>query len=370
MKTMNKRVSVWQINKFTFLKDTFLTKIRSGEWEEGNQIPSEKELAKTYNVNVNTISKVITSLEAEGYLRRVHGIGTFVLPKPERSYQFCVILPEFSFGIGPLILSGIVKAAFEKRVSISIRVHHNRSEEGLRIVHELISGPAPDGVIIIPPQEGGARQRQRMASILLKKGIKIVVVDRKIEGFNLDAVLTDNFKSAFEVASHLINIHKFEKIWFVSERLTTTVRERERGYRRAMECNGLEPIIFRIRSSSLLADGYRLIKEKIEEEGYPEAVFTINDLIGMGVEYALLEKGVKIGEDVALVGFDDLPLVSQLPVPLTTVRQPFFEEGEKSVELLFNRVENPHAPLQEVVLPSKLVLRGSCGCKIKEEVLV
>jgi LacI family transcriptional regulator/LacI family repressor for deo operon, udp, cdd, tsx, nupC, and nupG len=95
----------------------------------------------------------------------------------------------------------------------------------------------------------------------------------------------------------------------------------------------------------------------------PEAIFVCNNLMTLGALRALHELGVRIPEQVALVGFDDMPWAGDLNPPLTAVAQPGYELGVQAVELLLKRLANPNSPYRKVILQPRLVVRQSCGAK-------
>ncbi|MBI5667682.1 MAG: substrate-binding domain-containing protein [Chloroflexi bacterium] len=93
----------------------------------------------------------------------------------------------------------------------------------------------------------------------------------------------------------------------------------------------------------------------------PEALFVCNNLMTLGAQRALRELGVRIPDDVALVGFDDMPWAGDLNPPLTAVAQPGYELGQQAVELLLKRFDQPDAPYRKVILQPRLIVRQSCG---------
>ena len=97
----------------------------------------------------------------------------------------------------------------------------------------------------------------------------------------------------------------------------------------------------------------------------PTAIVSVNDLAAVSLLKAALKKGIAIPERLSLTGFDDLPMVSHVEVPLTTIAQPFFDIGAKAVRVLQNLIKNPDAPREELLLPTTLVVRESTSRPIK-----
>ena len=118
-----------------------------------------------------------------------------------------------------------------------------------------------------------------------------------------------------------------------------------------------------IRAGAHLEDGYRAALAyfgSVAPDARPTAVTCFNDLVALGVCRALAERGLRVPTDVAVVGYDDIPLLEYLPVPLTSVRVPTFEMGRLAAELLLRHVEGgPSVPTQKIYLDAELVVRRS-----------
>ncbi len=114
-----------------------------------------------------------------------------------------------------------------------------------------------------------------------------------------------------------------------------------------------------------------------EESGYlamkrlllimPEAVFAASDTMAIGAIRAVREAGLRVPEDIAFVGFDDLPIASLSDFKLTTVHQPIFQFGAKAVETLIDLIENGIKPSRRIIMDTDLVIRDSCGASQKKE---
>ena len=96
----------------------------------------------------------------------------------------------------------------------------------------------------------------------------------------------------------------------------------------------------------------------------PDAVFAASDVMAMGALRALRDAGRRVPEDIALVGFDDMPFAARTDPPLTTVRQPVQRTGEVAAETLMDLIEHPDAQPRRILLPTELVIRASCGSKL------
>jgi LacI family transcriptional regulator len=141
--------------------------------------------------------------------------------------------------------------------------------------------------------------------------------------------------------------------------------DRQEGYLKALVERGRDV------DSALIAEG-----DFTEAGGYyamqrllparPDAVFAASDLMALGAMRAVREAGLRIPDDVAFVGFDDLPL-AVLPEPqLTTVRQPIYQFGFKAVEILIDLIENGIEPARRILLDTELIIRDSCGASRRD----
>ena len=194
----------------------------------------------------------------------------------------------------------------------------------------------------------------------------IVALDRPIgtpdAGHCLDTVVVQNHEGARQAVHHLIEHHDHQEILFLGYGAGLyTVRSRFEGYKEAMDQAGLETQESFDCSSSEAA--VELLRHAIEKKRV-SAVFSGNNLVTRRVLYALLQLGVRIPEDIALIGFDDFELADLLHPALTVIRQPVAELGETAARLLFQklRTEGAARPAKQLVLPVEFVQRHSCGC--------
>ncbi|RDI90893.1 transcriptional regulator [Thermosipho africanus Ob7] len=195
----------------------------------------------------------------------------------------------------------------------------------------------------------------------LKSGVPIVALDYNIEDITCDSVNVNNKQGAFIAMNHLYeNGHR--KILFIrGPHLSPAALEREKGVLKFLkkhddvevfysEFEGYEPEI-----------GYESVIAHLEKYGKNfTAIFTINDWTATGALSALYEKGLKVPEDISLVGFDDAPYVKYIVPPLTTIKQPRWEMGQTAAQLLIERIQNKGSNIpKNVILQPQLIVRKS-----------
>jgi LacI family transcriptional regulator len=193
----------------------------------------------------------------------------------------------------------------------------------------------------------------------------VVVIDRRMSNIEVDTVLADNFKGAFLAVQHLTQLgHK--RIGVVSGPLhLTSARERYTGYLQAMSDAQLAVETGLTRFGDYRqASGYALTRELLEMPDPPSALFIANNQMTIGAMNAIHDGGWLIPDDVAVIGFDDLPWAVSLNPPLTTVAQPTFEIGTGAADLLMIRIANPDRPSRTLVFETRLIVRESSGSQI------
>jgi LacI family transcriptional regulator len=142
---------------------------------------------------------------------------------------------------------------------------------------------------------------------------------------------------------------------------------RRKGYERALAEAGLSPIVARGEKEPFAFDkkgGYRAMKELLQREPVPQAVFASSDMQAIGARKALEEQGRSVPKDVAIVGFDDIDISGY--VGLTTIRQPLRDFGKLAIEKLVGRIGDPERRVSSTVFAPELVIRGSCGGEDEE----
>ncbi len=218
-----------------------------------------------------------------------------------------------------------------------------------------------EGLLIIPADIRRSRVSQAEFA-----GTHIVTLDRPVHDARIDSVQVQNQNGAKRAVQHLFQQHGHKRISFLGyNKNLYTVRARFEGYRRAMQEARLEPeSTFDCSSEEVTAE---IISNQLRGKNPPAAFFTANNLTTRYTLLALIGSGIRVPEEVALVGFDDFELAEILHPTLTVVRQPASEMGRVAANLLFDRIKRDEFPEEgnRVVLPVELVVRRSCGCKAR-----
>lgn len=235
----------------------------------------------------------------------------------------------------------------------------NEDPETEYVEAQLMLQRQVDGLIVIPADA----RHSRLSRAEFDK-THIVTLDRPVQDRRFDSVLVQNQSGAKRAVQHLITEHGHKRIVFIGLSKTLyTVHARFEGYRRAMLEAGLQSQpTFKCTSQEMTS---AIVAAAMQDKHPPTAFFTANNLTTRYTLRALFDMGLRIPEEVALVGFDDFELAEILHPTLTVVRQPAQEIGRVGASMLFERLTRDEFPQEgsKVVLPVELILRRSCGCK-------
>jgi DNA-binding LacI/PurR family transcriptional regulator len=215
-----------------------------------------------------------------------------------------------------------------------------------------------DGVLISLSKETGSYEHLES---LHAKHIPVVFFDRFYDNFKFTKVTVNDYEGAFKATEHLIEQGCRRIAHLTGPRNLSIGKRRLQGYLHAMEKYGLQPDEELVRHSSLLQEDVLGHTKKLLDLPNPiDGLFTINDSVAMQTLLMMKEKGVKIPEDIALVGFTNEPASAFIHPSLTTLSQPAFQMGQLAATHLIEQIENPDDFIpQTIELKADLVVRNS-----------
>lgn len=308
------------------------------------------------NVNAATQQRVEQAIAELGYVPS--GVAQSLRSKRTRS--LALIVPDIQNAFWTTVARGVEDAAQSRGYSVFLCNTDENPAKQQRYLDVVISQRV-DGVIIAPygsQADDLARLRDR--------NVPTVVIDRHIEGWEVDSVSGDSLSGARALVSHLIGLGHRRIAMLAGPASTATATDRVAGYRIALAEAGIpeDPRLIWYGEYKALS-GERMMAQALDAGGNPTAVFAANNAIAMGVIDELERRGLRIPHDIALVSFDDLPNTSRLFPFLTVAVQPAYEIGANAAQLLLSRLD-ADVPLQprHVVLPTRLIIRYSCGSKL------
>lgn len=217
----------------------------------------------------------------------------------------------------------------------------------------VLTSQSVAGVIIAPASDHTNVQP------LLDRNVAIVALDRRLPYLS-DSVHSDSRAGARSATRHLLDAGARRVGCITGPRGVTTAEERLAGYREALVAARIAPEAELEGFGNYREDGgYRATRTMLELPDPPDALFVANNGMLVGALRACVEAGLRIPDDVSLVGFDDLPWADFVQPPITTVRQPTYEIGSAAARLLVERIGGLASPPREIVFQPELVIRGS-----------
>ena len=352
--------------------ESLLDAIRSGVYDSGDRLPSEAELGRTFLASRITVAKAVNELQRLGLVSRRAGAGTYVLPRKQASGRvFGLLIPDLGrTEIFEPICHGMMRSPLTAAHSLlwghAMGESKQQEEEAEHLCHQYIAQKV-SGVFFAPLEFTPHKDafNRKIAGALDRAGIPIVLLDRCIAAYpersRYDLVGIDNRRAGFQITRHLLQLGA-KRIAFVAKPLSApTVEARIAGYREALYCAGLsiDPGFTRFGDPE-----DRAFIESLLEGCEPDALVCANDLTAAKLMHGLLEAGIRIPDEVRMVGLDDVKYASMLPVPLTTHHQNCGDIGAVAMSAMLERIEHPNLPTRDILLQTSLVIRKSCGASL------
>ena len=230
------------------------------------------------------------------------------------------------------------------------------SEEQMYI--QMLLEKRVDGILLVP-----AQSTPNSVTLIQKHNIPVVVLDRRVPDVKTDLVLCDSEDGAYQLTQLLLSLGHREIAMLNCPICISTGQDRLNGYRKALLEAGIPESAWQEYQGSFTQEsGYEMTRKAFANTPKPTALFAANNFIAYGALKALREMGVRMPEDVAMVGFDDLPPALVAFPFLTVAVQPAYEMGQKAVEILLNRLSSTSSGCcEEVILPIEIVIRQSSG---------
>ncbi len=327
------------------------------------------DVAKRAGVSPMTVSRVVNGSDAVSPKLRARVeralTETGYMPnklarslRARRTDTIALLLPDMTNPFFTTLAHGVETAAREAGLTMILANSDEREDEELRLAQLLLERQV-DGILVVPAGTGAATIR-----LCRENDVPFVAVDRRPEGVEADVVRTDSEAGARLLGQLVVGLGHRNTAVLAGPATVPTAADRVAGFRRAIvdEAGLPEPLV--LYGAFTIDSGREMAMRALELAPRPTAVFAANNFIAIGTLHALDELGVRVPEDVAVVGFDDLPEAMVTFPFLTVVAQPAFELGRESVALLLHRLANPDGPAREVVLPTRLVIRRSSGSPI------
>ena len=269
-----------------------------------------------------------------------------------------VIVPDIKHDLFSSAISGIEEVAYKAGYSIIVCQSNDSLEREIINTNVLLHQRIAGIIVSISLYTSNGDHFNKF----MNRGIPLVFFDRACDDVIASKVIIDDAKSAFNAVSYLINKGHKKIAHLAGPQILDIYKKRLDGYKQALKHAALP-----LRDEFVLfgdiheTDGYKALDQLFKKHLLPDAVFTINDDVALGALQRIKEEGLRIPEDIAVIGFSNTRISSVVHPSITTVNQPSFEMGKKATDILIDLIEkrNKEVNPKTIILKTELIPRDS-----------
>ncbi|MFW6294742.1 MAG: LacI family DNA-binding transcriptional regulator [Halanaerobium sp.] len=324
-----------------------------------------KDIAKEADVSVTTVSRVLNNKPDVGDDTRAkilkliddmnynpNSVARGLVM--QKTHTIGLIIPDISNPFFPQVARAVEDKAQKLGYSVIFFNTDNHLEREKKAV-ELFKSKQVDGLIV-----SLSLGNEEILKELKASNYPVVQIDRSVLSDSYPLVSIDNKNSAYQMVEYMLK-KGYRKIAHISGDLnTTTARERLEGYKKALSDYQVEiNKDYIIEGDYTQHSGFEAVQKLLKLKKRPTAVFAANDLSAAGAYKALFAADLKIPEEMAVAGHDDIGIASLLRPELTTMRQPKYSLGEQAVSLLLKMINSSEAEIEDQILKTNLIIRES-----------
>ena len=325
-------------------------------------------MARASGVSYATVSRVLTGYEFVKETTRsrvrqaVEDLG-YVANLPARSLAggrsqiIGLLVPNLDNGYVGTITQGIDQALARANYDLMLYTSHRHPGKESFYVTAIANG-LTDGMLLIAPLVPTT-----YLDALREQNFPYVLIDQADATENSDVVEATNWQGAYEATRYLHQLGHTRIAFITGSLAVRSAVDRLRGYKAALaDCDIPVREELVVKGDYQQQTGYETAKSLLQSvDPLPTAIFASNDLSAFGAMDATRECGLRIPDDISIIGFDDIPQASFVYPKLTTIRQPLEQMGQVAVKMLLERIEDQSRPPQRVALATQLIIRDSCG---------
>lgn len=270
-----------------------------------------------------------------------------------------VLVPDIENPFFGQVIKGISSLADERNLNIILCDTNEDISKEIKFL-KMLKEQRILGIIVTPTNDTNEVNNEQL-SVLENMGIPIVLVDRDVKHSNFDGVFIDNIRGAYEATSALIN-EGHRKIAIITGPITAKPgRDRLTGYKKALRMNDIklnEEYLFY--GDFKLDSGYQCTQEILKMEDRPTAILVCNNMMNLGSIKAMYENKLRIPQDMAIIGFDEVQMLDVVGLNISVVSRPNVDMGKTAMELLLKKLDTKeHTSTVRITLLSNLLLKGS-----------
>lgn len=326
-----------------------------------------KDVAREAKVSVATVSRALNGstsvtpgtrarIERTAARLRYVPLGAARSLVTRRTQAVGALLPDLFGEFFSELIRGIDLAARARGLHLLVSSTHGDSDETATALHAMQG--RVDGLLIMSPHVDAGFLRKHLAD-----SVPTVLMDTALRGRRCAHVNIDNYGGACAMTEHLLACGHRNLAFIDGPEANHDARERRRGFEETVAAR-LGVIARFLQGDYSEESGYRAGRALLSARKRPEAVFAANDMMAIGCLSAFNEAGLRVPDEIALAGFDDIPISRYMHPPLTTVRVQIAQLGHIALERLVTQMQTPDTPEADVTtMACEVVVRASCGSR-------
>ncbi len=337
--------------------------------KNGNSKVTIIDVAAEAGVSFGTVSRVINNdvhVKAETRQRVLRAMEQldFVANRQARSLaggksnSIGVLVPDLGTGYIGEIIRGIDAELSLTDLDLILYTTHRTASKESNYVANLATGMV-DGLLLVLP-----RSPADFIGNLSQRNFPFVLIDHQGTGRDCPAVGATNWQGAYNATEYLIKLGH-DRIAFITGSMDLGCAvERLDGYKSALRTYhiGDHPELI-YEGTFFQPDGFAGASALLDLAEPPTAIFASNDVMAMGVMDAVRDRGLRIPDDISIIGFDDIPQASLICPALTTINQPLEKMGRVATQMLLDLLQHPEKEADRIELPTQLIVRDSCSVR-------
>lgn len=353
---------VLDIPKYEMVKNYIKHLLKENIIPFGGKLPSEHELMGKFEVSRHTIRQAFSELTSEGYIYKEQGKGTFSNYKKEAKHKqiVAVLTTYMSAFVFPGILAGIEQVLSDEGYMMLLSNTNNMKEREAQHLTSVLEHNVV-GMIIEPTKSAHSNVNIKLFEDIRAKGIKSVFINACYDDFDSSYVVMDDIKGGFMATEYLLQLghRKIAGMFKTDDKQGV---DRKNGYIAALEKYNVDvdlDFIGEYGTANMYDYPYMFTQSLFRKDKHPTAFVCYNDQCAMMAVQAVNDKGLRVPDDVSVVGYDDSISIMQSDVKLTTILHPKKALGIQAakylIDMLDGRMEKP-----QMIYRPELIVRNSC----------
>lgn len=359
-----------KLTKYMQIAEYFKALIITGEIISGEQLLTESEIAKKFEVSRHTVRQALMELGKDGYIYKVQGKGTFCSSKDRKTEKrtIAVLTTFISNYIFPSIIRGIEEVLSKAGYNLMLLNTNNEKQKEAECLQKIIANDVV-GLIVEPTMSAYENVNLNWYKELEKRDIPYIMINAKYDELDPAYVVMDDIEGEYLITKYLLQLgHR--KIAGIFKKDDLQGVNRQLGYKKALQEFGINidnEFINTFETKEETFAPYEFTSNLINKSDRPSAIVCYNDQIAIYALQAIRDSGLRIPEDISVTGYDDSDIAIATELKFTTVSHPKEDMGRTAARLLINMIQGKAVKPKYVYKPELLVRYSTSNVSKKKK---